>query len=102
MFWKPIAAIIFLALVLPREPDIGMGRPSLFPPALERIQTGLFHALAKVRADLKKNGGKDHDPDTARAADEAPFGLIAQSIGMCSGTPCNARSNITHQLSPAR
>jgi hypothetical protein len=45
-------------LVLPHEPNIGMGRLSAFPPVvIERSQAAIFCALDKVRADLKANGG---------------------------------------------
>jgi hypothetical protein len=57
MLWKLVATFAFLALVLPHEPNIGMGRPSAFPPGvLERVRTEMFYALDKVRADLKANG----------------------------------------------
>jgi hypothetical protein len=58
MLWKLLVTLVFVVLFLPHEPDLRMGRPTSFSPIiLERIQTALFDALDKVRADLKANRG---------------------------------------------
>ena len=58
MLMKLVLAFAFVLLILPPEPDLGMGTPTAFLPIeIEHIQTALFVALDKVRADLKANGG---------------------------------------------
>ena len=56
MLWKLVATFAFLALFLPHDPNVGIGRSSeLIPAVLERAQTAMFDALNKVRADLRAN-----------------------------------------------
>ena len=59
MLGKLTATFLLVALLLPQEPDIGLGKPpSALPVVLERIQNGLLHALDKVRMDLKARGAR--------------------------------------------
>jgi hypothetical protein len=58
MLWKLLVTLVFVVLFFPHEPSLGMGRSTAFSPIiLERIQTAMFDALDRVRADLKTNGG---------------------------------------------
>jgi hypothetical protein len=59
MIWKPILTLAFLAMAVPHEPNIGMGKPATFAlPQLALAHSALLAALERVRADLKANGAR--------------------------------------------
>ena len=57
MFWKLALTFAFMVLILPHEPNLGVGNPTAFAPVvLVRVETAIFEGLDRVRADLKANG----------------------------------------------
>ena len=55
MFLKAALAVLLVWLLLPREPELGMGKPPQ-PDALysvERVRLRILDAIVRVRADLK-------------------------------------------------
>ena len=55
MFLKAAFVILFVWLLLPREPELGMGRPPQSDAfySVERVRLRILDAIVRVRADLK-------------------------------------------------
>lgn len=47
LFW-----ISVVALLMPHEPDLGLGRPGGAPSLIDRIKQTGIHRLAEVKAEL--------------------------------------------------
>ena len=57
MILKAACAVLFVWLLLPRQPELGIGRPlqseSFY--SIESIRLRVLDAMVRVRADLKAN-----------------------------------------------
>ena len=52
MIFRAIFWIAVVALLMPHEPDLGLGRPGGAPSLIDRIKQTGIHRLAEVRAEL--------------------------------------------------
>lgn len=52
MILRAIFWIGLVALLMPHEPDLGLGRPGGAPSLIERIKQTGIHRLAEVKAEL--------------------------------------------------
>ena len=60
MIWKAILTLAVMALLWPREPDLGVQRPDAYMLELERAHSALLVTLDKIRTDLQSNGQRHH------------------------------------------
>jgi len=56
MIVKPIVVLAFMALMLPNEPDLGMGKRTIVPAGLEGAHVVMLGALDRVQADFNAHG----------------------------------------------
>ncbi|MEI9887778.1 MAG: hypothetical protein WDN08_14995 [Rhizomicrobium sp.] len=58
MLLKLIATLAFMALILPLEPDLGLGKPLAFASVdFDNVHNAALAAVTRIRADFKANAG---------------------------------------------
>lgn len=66
MLLKVVITLALMALMAPREPGVGLGRPSGFSQIeIERAQTALIETIERVRADLNPSTRSSIKPKIA-------------------------------------